>query len=75
MLFSRNRLMIGAMAHLAMLSALTQPNGYGPRNMSRTRKVSYKHLVNLRLNRSRHWPYAETYQQARDMSPSTEPVR
>lgn len=31
--------------------------------------------ANPKLNRSRHYPYASTYQQARDMSPSTKPVR
>ncbi len=29
----------------------------------------------VRLNRSRKWQHASTYQEARDMSPSTEPVR
>lgn len=28
-----------------------------------------------KLNRSRKWPHAESYQQARDLSPSDEPVR
>jgi len=29
----------------------------------------------IRLNRSKHWEFARTYQEARDMSPSNEPVR
>ena len=29
----------------------------------------------IRLNRSKHWEFARTYQEARDMSPSDEPVR
>lgn len=35
----------------------------------------YKHRHNPRLNRSRHWPFANTYQEARDMSPSIRIVR
>ena len=29
----------------------------------------------IELNRSKRWDYAETYQEARDKSPSTRPVR
>ena len=29
----------------------------------------------IRLNRSKNWEFARTYQEARDMSPSNEPVR
>lgn len=35
----------------------------------------YQHQPNPRLNRSRHWPFAASYQAARDASPSDRPVR
>jgi hypothetical protein len=35
----------------------------------------YEPKPKVRLNRSQNWPAAATYQEARDASPSTRPVR
>lgn len=40
-----------------------------------TYRTRYKHPHNPKLNRSRHWPFAESYQKAREASPSSRPVR
>lgn len=59
---------LAAMAAMAApgLIARGEPSNVAPRA---------QHPKNPRLNRSQKWPFARTYKEAREMSPSDRPVR
>lgn len=60
---------LGSLFKAAFNSGLFQVN-------AGTRHKVYRHTRNPRLNRSRHWPYADSYGAARRMSPYADrPVR
>lgn len=66
-----NKSLIAMAAHtLAAATLLASSPKHGNVGVSKSR-----HPKNLRLNRSQRWPYARSYQEAREMSPSDSPVR
>lgn len=63
--------MLMALAVAAAPGLLATPRGSNPGVATRSRPP-----INPRLNRSNKWPFARTYQEARDRSPFPErPVR
>lgn len=62
-----SRLGVAAATLAALASTQRQP--------SKVSKPSPKPYYYTKLNRAKHWPYANTYAEARVIGPSTEPVR
>lgn len=69
------RNMRGLIAAAAAMSAGAVGDALDPRPRAPAPTIRPVYRKSAKLNRSRHWPYAENYEEARAMSPSSRPVR